>query len=58
MIPTMMRAVVLIGHGCFDQLEYREEWLTPVPAPGDVLVEVVHLEANSGFAAHRSALYP
>ena len=35
-----MHAVVLTGHGGLDKLEYREDWPTPQPANGEVLVRV------------------
>ena len=38
-----MRAVVLTGHGGLDKLEYREDWPTPQPGPGEVLVKVRHV---------------
>jgi NADPH:quinone reductase-like Zn-dependent oxidoreductase len=39
-IPTVMRAVVMKGHGGFDKLEYHTDWPTPVPGKGEVLVKV------------------
>jgi hypothetical protein len=39
-LPTTMRAVVLTGHGGMDKLEYHEDWPTPEPGPGDVVVKV------------------
>ena len=39
-IPASMHAVVLTGHGGFDKLEYRDDVPVPVPAEGQVLVEV------------------
>ncbi len=35
-----MRAVLLKGHGGFDQLEYREDVPVPVPRDGEVLIKV------------------
>jgi NADPH:quinone reductase-like Zn-dependent oxidoreductase len=35
-----MRAVVLSGHGGLDKLEYHQDWPTPKPASGEVLVRV------------------
>ena len=35
-----MRAVLLHGHGGFDQLEYREDIPVPMPAAGDVLIRI------------------
>jgi hypothetical protein len=39
-LPTTMRAVVLTGHGGMDKLEYHEDWPTPEPGPGYVVVKV------------------
>ena len=35
-----MRAVLLRGHGGFDQLEYREDVPAPLPAAGEVLLRI------------------
>ena len=40
MIPETMRAFVLHGHGGLDQLHYHEDWPTPRPGPGEVLIRV------------------
>ena len=37
-IPATMSAVVTLGHGGIDQLEYREDWPTPIAGPGEVLI--------------------
>jgi len=39
-IPERMRAVLLLGHGGPEMLEYREEVPVPEPGPGEVLLEV------------------
>jgi NADPH:quinone reductase-like Zn-dependent oxidoreductase len=39
-IPATMKAVVLTGHGGLDKLEYVEDFPTPRPGPGEVLIEV------------------
>ncbi len=52
-----MRAVVLTGHGGFDKLEYREDWPTPVPAPGEVLVAVGACGLNNTDINTRTAWY-
>jgi NADPH:quinone reductase-like Zn-dependent oxidoreductase len=39
-LPETMKAVLLKGHGGFDQLEYREDVAVPVPQAGEVLVRV------------------
>ncbi len=39
-IPGTMCAVLLTGHGGLEKLEYREDVPVPVPAAGEVLIEV------------------
>ncbi len=39
-IPQTMAAMVLTGHGGLDKLEYREDFPTPVPGDGEVLIKV------------------
>ena len=39
-IPRVMSAVRLLGHGGVEQLEYREDVPVPVPGRGEVLVRV------------------
>ena len=39
-VPTVMRAVLLTGHGDVDRLAVRDDVTVPSPAPGDVLVRV------------------
>ena len=46
-IPRTMRAVVLTAHGGLERLEYREDWPTPVPGPGEVLVAVAACGLNN-----------
>jgi len=46
-IPRTMRAVVLTGHGGFDQLEYRDDVPVPVPTKGQVLVKVAAAGVNN-----------
>ena len=40
MLPATMKAVLLNGHGGFEQLEYREDVAVPVAGPGEVLIRV------------------
>ena len=40
MLPRTMKAVLLTGHGDTDRLSFREDVPVPVPAAGEVLVEV------------------
>ena len=35
-----MRAMVTMGHGGLDQIEFHQDWPRPVPAPGEVLIKV------------------
>jgi len=56
-IPEKMRAVVLTGHGGLDRLEYREDWPTPVPGPGEVLVRVGACGLNNTDINTRTAWY-
>jgi NADPH:quinone reductase-like Zn-dependent oxidoreductase len=39
-VPAVMRAVLLTGHGGFDQLELRHDVPVPVPGPGEVLIQI------------------
>ena len=56
-IPSTMRAVVLTGHGGLDKLEYREDWPTPSPAPGEVLIKVGACGLNNTDINTRTAWY-
>jgi len=39
-LPQTMHAVLLVGHGGFEQLKYRDDIPVPHPQPGEVLVRV------------------
>jgi len=52
-----MRAVVLTGHGGLDKLEYREDWPTPQPDNGEVLVRVGACGLNNTDINTRTAWY-
>jgi len=56
-LPKHMRAVVLTGHGGLDRLEYREDWPTPEPGPGDVVVRVGACGLNNTDINTRTAWY-
>lgn len=46
-IPENMAAVLLTGHGGFEQLEYRTDISTPSPAAGEVLIQVAAAGINN-----------
>jgi NADPH:quinone reductase-like Zn-dependent oxidoreductase len=56
-IPETMRAMVTMGHGGLDQLMFRDDWPTPVPGPGDVLVRVGACGLNNTDVNTRSGWY-
>ena len=39
-LPDTMRAIVLVGHGGLDKLEYHTDWPRPEPGPDQVLIKV------------------
>ncbi len=55
--PRTMRAVVLTAHGGLDKLEYREDWPTPTPGPGEVLIAVGACGLNNTDVNTRTAWY-
>ncbi len=55
--PERMRGVVLTGHGGLDRLEYREDLLTPVPGPDEVLIEVAACGMNNTDINTRTGWY-
>ena len=56
-VPAIMRAVVLTGHGGMDKLEYHEDWPTPNPGPGEVLIRVHACGLNNTDVNTRTAWY-
>ena len=56
-VPPHMRAVLLLGHGGFDQLEYRADVPVPVPAPGEVLLRVGAAGVNNTDINLRTGWY-
>ena len=56
-LPERMRAVVLTGHGGFERLHYREDWPTPTPGRGEVLIEVAACGLNNTDVNTRTAWY-
>jgi len=56
-LPNTMRAVVLIGHGGLDQLDYREDFPTPRPGADDVVVKIGACGLNNTDVNTRIAWY-
>jgi NADPH:quinone reductase-like Zn-dependent oxidoreductase len=46
-VPQVMTAVLLTGHGGFDKLEYRTDVPVPWPGPGEVLIRVAAAGVNN-----------
>ena len=46
-IPATMAGVLLVGHGGFDKLSYREDIPVPVAGPGEVLIRVAAAGINN-----------
>ncbi|MFC4259022.1 zinc-binding dehydrogenase [Marinobacter lacisalsi] len=57
-IPETMKAMVLTGHGDVDNLVYREDFATPTPGRGEVLVKVTATAKNNTDRKAREGLYP
>ena len=57
-IPSTMAAMVLTGHGGTDRFEYRTDYPTPRPGPGQVLVKVTATAKNNTDRKAREGLYP
>ncbi|WP_148864867.1 zinc-binding dehydrogenase [Marinobacter fonticola] len=58
MIPQTMKAMVLSGHGDVDKLVYRDDFPTPKPKLGEVLVKVTATAKNNTDRKAREGLYP
>jgi NADPH:quinone reductase-like Zn-dependent oxidoreductase len=56
-IPKKMGAVLLTGHGDLDKLVYRDDVPVPVPAEGEVLVEVAACGMNNTDVWVRQGAY-
>lgn len=52
-----MKAMVLTGHGDLDKYEWREDWPTPQPGPGEVLVKIGACGLNNTDVNTRSGWY-
>jgi NADPH:quinone reductase-like Zn-dependent oxidoreductase len=46
-IPATMRAMLLTGHGGYDQLELRDDVPVPMPGQGDVLIRIGAAAVNN-----------
>ena len=57
MIPETMNAVILTGHGGLDRLEFHQDWPTPRPGPGEVLIRVGACGLNNTDINTRSGWY-
>jgi len=56
-IPRTMKAVLLKGHGGFEQLEYRDDVPVPLPKTGEVLIRVSAAGVNNTDINTRTAWY-
>jgi len=56
-IPDTMHAVLLLDHGGFEQLSYREDVPVPEPGPDEVLVRVGAAGVNNTDINTRTAWY-
>ncbi|MGP9665063.1 zinc-binding dehydrogenase [Halomonas sp. AOP22-C1-8] len=57
-VSSTMAAMLLVGHGGVEQLHYRKDVKTPLPGPGDVLVQVTATAKNNTDRKAREGLYP
>ena len=55
--PDRMAGVVLVGHGGFDKLVFREDLPLPEPGPNDVLIEIGAAGVNNTDINTRTAWY-
>mgnify|MGYP001791975332 FL=1 len=56
-IPATMKAIVLEGHGGLDKLVWHENWPTPKPGAGEVLIRVGACGLNNTDVNTRSGWY-
>ncbi len=56
-IPATMAAMVLTGHGDLDKLVWHDDWPTPRPAAGEVLIKVHACGLNNTDVNTRTAWY-
>ena len=56
-LPKTMAAVLLTGHGGYEQLQYREDVPVPSPAPGEVLIRIGAAGINNTDLNTRTGWY-
>ncbi|MEM9631146.1 MAG: alcohol dehydrogenase family protein [Pseudomonadota bacterium] len=56
-IPETMKAIVLEGHGGLENLVWHEDWPTPRPGPGEVLIRIGACGLNNTDVNTRSGWY-
>ena len=56
-VPTTMGAMVTMGHGDLDQMVWHDDWPTPVPQAGEVLVRVAACGLNNTDVNTRAGWY-
>lgn len=56
-IPKTMKAMVTMGHGDLDQMVWHDDWPTPEPAAGEVLIKVGACGLNNTDVNTRSGWY-
>lgn len=56
-LPETMKAYVLMGHGDFDMLEWREDWPLPTPFGDEVVIKVGACGLNNTDINTRTAWY-
>ena len=56
-VPTKMRAMVTMGHGGIDKMVWHEDWPTPEPLAGEVLIRVSACGLNNTDVNTRSGWY-
>lgn len=56
-IPKTMQAMVTMGHGAIEQMVFHQDWPTPAPAAGEVLVRVGACGLNNTDVNTRSGWY-
>lgn len=55
--PDQMSGVVLVGHGGYEMLEWRDDLAVPQPGPGDVLIRLTAAGVNNTDINTRTGWY-